>query len=74
MRTGGRMSIELSGAEARVLFNEIGDIPKLLVGPKLLELYVRLSNMLDLNEEAHTKSRKLKSPVSGNSGSSAPAQ
>lgn len=41
-----RMKLDLTRGEVERLHEEIGDLPKSRVGPKLLEFYRRLDNVL----------------------------
>ena len=45
------MNIALTHGEIQRLYEEIGDLPKSRVGPKLLELYRRLERVLGLDEK-----------------------
>ncbi len=43
-----RFNADLTRAEAKVLYEELGDIKKSLLGPKLLAFYARLESYLEL--------------------------
>lgn len=63
LKGGGKLTIELSRVEAKVLHDEIGDIPKTLVKPKLLELFKRLDNFVGIdwvNDDGTERKRKRK--------------
>lgn len=49
------MKVELTLQEVRRLHEEIGDIPKRRVGPKLLALWRSLDNLVNAYEESEKK-------------------
>jgi hypothetical protein len=53
-----KLTFILTRSEILRLYDEIGDIPKSYVGPKLLELYRRLDNALGPEENENGTSQK----------------
>ena len=51
MKSDPYMTVNLSYAEVKHLHAEIGALPKSRVGPKLIELYRRLDNMIGIEWE-----------------------
>ena len=52
-------TLRLSGAEARVLYEELGDVPKKRLGPKLLALYRRLDALFELEWKPPRKNARV---------------
>lgn len=58
MKPKSGLTIELTAAEAAVLHEALGDVPKKYAAPKLLQLYERLDNYLGLYWKAPRKNAK----------------